>query len=131
MKSLILIAHGSRRAASNAEVQALTEALARRIAAGFSYVNCAFLEFAEPSIPAAIDAAVLAHSEEIVILPYFLACGTHVNEHIPAIIAAKQAQHPAVRIELKPYIGTAPTMVELLVSAIQTNSDPTRNAGGP
>jgi sirohydrochlorin ferrochelatase len=118
MKSLILIAHGSRRAASNAEIQTLTEKLASRVAGRYSDVRCAFLEFAEPSIPTAIDAAVGAHSDEVVILPYFLACGTHVNQDIPAIVATKQAQHTGVRIELKPYIGTAPAMLELLEAAV-------------
>lgn len=118
MKSLIVIAHGSRRASSNAEVQALTEQLARRTADRFSHVSCAFLEFAEPSIPAAIDAAVRARSDEIVILPYFLAGGTHVKEHLPAIIAAKREQHSSVQIELKPYVGAAPAMLELLAAAV-------------
>ncbi len=118
MKSLILVAHGSRRAASNAEILALTERLRHRVRDRFDYVDCAFWELAEPSIPAAIDAAVQAGSREITILPYFLACGTHVNDHIPLLISAKRAEHPEIAIELKPYIGKAPTMVDVLASVV-------------
>jgi sirohydrochlorin ferrochelatase len=117
-KSLLLIAHGSRRAASNMEVQALTERLAYRVADRFSHVRCAFLEFAQPSIPEAIDAAVLMGDSEIVVLPYFLACGNHVSQDIPEIIAAKRAQHASVRIELKPYVGTSPAMLDLLACSV-------------
>lgn len=117
-KSLILIAHGSRRAASNTEVQALSEQLARRVAGRYNDVNCAFLELARPSIPEAIDAAVLTGNTKIVVLPYFLACGNHISQDIPEIIAAKQAQHASVRIEIKPYVGAASGMLDLLASAV-------------
>jgi sirohydrochlorin ferrochelatase len=118
MKTLILIAHGSRRATSNAEVEALGEKLRRRVADRFDRVSCAFLEFAKPSIADGIDDAVQAGSDRIVLLPYFLACGTHVAEHIPTLVTAKQAEYPTVTIDLKAYIGTAPGMVELLASAV-------------
>ncbi len=118
MKRLILIAHGSRREASNTEVRALTRRLADRVRYRFDSTTCAFLEFAEPSIPAAIDAAVEAGGREITILPYFLAGGAHVCEDIPQLVAAKRAQHPTVTIELTPHIGAAPAMIELLASTI-------------
>ncbi len=100
------------------EVTALTQRLARRITGRFSHVRCAFLEFAQPSIPDAIDAAVLLGDTEIVVLPYFLACGNHVSQDIPEIIAAKRAQHTSVRIELRPYIGSAPAMLDLLACSV-------------
>lgn len=84
----------------------------------FEYIACAFLEFEEPSIDTAIDAAVQAGSNEITMLPYFLACGTHVTKDIPALVMAKRAQHPAVIINLKPYVGASPAMLELLTSCI-------------
>lgn len=118
MKCLIVAAHGSRREASNTEIRMLTDRLGTRLNDRFGYVDCAFLEFEEPSIAAAIDAAVQAGGSGIVILPYFLACGTHVTVDIPALISAKQGQYPAVTIDLKPYVGTAPAMIDLLESLI-------------
>jgi sirohydrochlorin ferrochelatase len=118
VKSLIIVAHGSRRPASNSDVHTLTNKLRHKLGRRFNYVQCAFLEFAQPSIPAAIDAAVHACSTDIVILPYFLSCGTHTAEHIPMLVAAKQAEYAAVTIDLKPYIGAAPGMIELLASAV-------------
>jgi sirohydrochlorin ferrochelatase len=118
MKSLLLIAHGSRREASNSEIRALTNQLRSRVKDRFQYVACAFLEFEEPSIDTAIDAAVQAGGSEITILPYFLACGTHVTKDLPALVTAKGAQHSAATIDLKPYVGASPAMLELLASCI-------------
>ena len=116
METLILIAHGSRLTQSNDEVRALTTKLRDRSAGRYGKVDCAFLELAEPSIPQAIDAAVSAGSSRVVLLPYFLASGTHVSMHIPEIIAQKQSQYPRVTLELKPYVGSAETMIDLLMA---------------
>jgi sirohydrochlorin ferrochelatase len=112
--ALLVIAHGSRLASSNDEVRALTERLRERTQGRYRTVSCAFLELAEPSIPAAIDAAAAEGSTHIVLLPYFLAGGTHVSHHIPDIVSAKQREHPDVRLELKAYVGASESMLKLL-----------------
>lgn len=116
--SLLLIAHGSRRRESNEEIRTLASELAQRVGQRYVHVDCAFLELAEPSIPQAIDNAVRDGGGTVIILPYFLAAGTHVAHDIPAIIAAKQRQYPDVQIVLKPYIGSMPAIVELLLEAV-------------
>lgn len=118
MSSLIVIAHGSRRPASNAEVQALTDELRRRVTDRYDYVVCGFLEFAQPTIAAAIDHAVRDGHRALTILPYFLAGGNHIMEDVPALIDAKKAEYPDVTIEIKPHIGAAPAMIDLLAAAV-------------
>ena len=114
MQTLILIAHGSRLEQSNEEVRNLTARLRKLTADRYDHVDCAFLELAEPSIPAAIDTAVSRGSSRVVLLPYFLAGGSHVSLHIPEIVAHKQAQHPRSVLELRPHLGQAESLVELL-----------------
>ena len=92
MKSLILVAHGSRRAASNDEIRELTERLARQADGAFGRVSCAFLELAEPSIPDGIEQAVRAGAREVIVLPYFLSAGRHVAEDIPGLVAGKRLE---------------------------------------
>lgn len=118
MKSLILIAHGSRRAESNAEVRALAAQLSG-LTQSFDSVTCAFLELAEPSIPDGIEACVQQGAKEIVILPYFLSAGRHVAEDIPALVQPKQAQYPQVKVKLLPYLGAAEALPALLISLIE------------
>lgn len=107
MKALLLIAHGSRRRASNDEIARLTERLRRKAGDRFHCVHHAFLELAEPSIADGIQQCIDAGAGEVYALPYFLAEGNHVAEDIPAEIAGKQKECPAVKIHLCDYLGQA------------------------
>ena len=114
MKSLLLVAHGSRRAESNTEIEAVAESLRARVGDQFGVTSHAFLELTEPSIPNAIDQLITDGATEIIILPYFLSAGRHVHEDIPAIIEAKQNQHENVKFQMAPYLGEAGEMIEVL-----------------
>ena len=115
MKSLLLVAHGSRRESSNDEIRQLAAKLGALAVNRYRSVNCAFLELAEPSIPDGIEACIQAGAEEVVVLPYFLSAGRHVIEDIPREVAGKQEQYPSVPIRLAPYLGSAEGITELLL----------------
>ena len=115
MKSLLLVAHGSRRGESNQEVATLASSLHNQIKGQFATTRHAFLELAEPSISQAIDELIINGAEEIVLLPYFLSAGRHVQEDIPAIVADKQNQHPQVKLVLAPYLGEAAELIDVLI----------------
>jgi sirohydrochlorin ferrochelatase len=114
MKALLLVAHGSRRDASNDEVRELTRQL-RESGDTFQHVACAFLELAEPSIPDGLRAAIMAGAREVVVLPYFLSAGRHVVTDIPAEVAVVQDEYPDVPIRLAPYLGAADDVVQILL----------------
>ena len=114
MKSLLLVAHGSRREASNDEVRALTGKL-RDTDNSFDHIACAFLELVEPSIPDGLRRAISAGADEVVVLPYFLTAGRHVATDIPAEIAEVQQEYPAINIRLAPHLGSAEGIAELLI----------------
>lgn len=118
MQALLLIAHGSRMASSNDEIRAMTERVRELSAEHYALIDCAFLELAEPSIGDGIERLIEHGAEHVAVLPYFLAAGRHVAEDIPADVNAKVAEHPAVSIELLPYIGTAEAMPQLLADMI-------------
>lgn len=50
MKFLLLVAHGSRRQASNQEIHGIAEKIAERLPLYYEGVQVAFLEFSSPSI---------------------------------------------------------------------------------
>jgi sirohydrochlorin ferrochelatase len=128
MKSLILIAHGSRRQQSNDEVRDLTEALRRQAGEALDRVECAFLELAEPAIPEAIDAAAAAGSDIIYVLPYFLNSGRHVAEDIPGIVGEKRRQYPDIELIQTPILGAAPGILDLLLDLIEVGAKGRREA---
>jgi sirohydrochlorin ferrochelatase len=118
MRSLLLVAHGSRRRESNEEVRRLTLGIEERAGKRFDLVDCAFLELARPSIGEGIDAAAAKGASEITVLPYFLAAGTHVVNDIPEIVEDRRRTYPAVCIQVTPHMGAAPALPDLLLGMV-------------
>lgn len=116
MKHLLVVAHGSRRAASNDEVRQLVN-LMRKHNQAYDRIECAFLELVGPSILEGIQTCVDAGAEEVIVLPYFLAAGTHVVNDIPDLIGEKQQQHPDIVIRQARHVGGLPGMIELMLEA--------------
>lgn len=104
---LLIVAHGSRREASNAEVRALAERVRVLCGPQIAGVEVAFLELAEPSIPEGLARCATAGADEIVVFPYFLAAGTHVARDIPEAVGDFAQAHPQVRVRLTPQLGTS------------------------
>jgi len=116
MKHLLVVAHGSRRAASNDEVRQLVNQM-RKHNQQYDRIECAFLELAEPLIPDGIQICIDSGAEEVVVLPYFLAAGTHVVNDIPDLLREKQQQHPDIIVRQASHIGALPGMIELMLAA--------------
>lgn len=116
MKHLLVVAHGSRRAASNDEVRELVYQM-RRHNQTYDRIECAFLELAEPSIPDGIQNCIDSGAAEVIVLPYFLAAGTHVVNDIPDLIREKQQQYPDVILRQAGHIGALPGMIDLMLKA--------------
>lgn len=114
-KSLLIVAHGSKRKESNNEVRDLVKNVAS-MKHDFHEVKTAFLEFAEPRIPDGIRGAIENGATQVVILPYFLSAGHHVVEDIPADVKIVQAEYPNVEIKIASYFGSSALIPEMLLS---------------
>ncbi|MBF0219630.1 MAG: CbiX/SirB N-terminal domain-containing protein [Gammaproteobacteria bacterium] len=122
MNATLLVAHGSRREASNEEVRQMAVQLASYLPLD-EVVAVAFLEMGEPNIPATIAAAVAKGATQLTVIPYFLAAGAHVVKDIPAILATASDQFPKVTIKLVPHIGAAALMPQLIADALQSHQE--------
>lgn len=114
MKAFLLVAHGSRRVESRAEIMALTERLAAALGTAFDIIDCAFLERSAPGILEQLEACGQRGATEIVVLPYLLASGAHVASDIPAVVEAYASGHPDVAVRVLQHIGQAEGMVALV-----------------
>jgi sirohydrochlorin ferrochelatase len=112
---LLVIAHGSRRAASNEEVKAVVSSLGEVQGGRFASIEAAFLELAEPSIEAGLATLAARGARHIVVMPYFLAAGSHVTQDIPEILGEFRAGHPDIRLTLKQHIGSSEGMGQLIL----------------
>ena len=120
LKSLLIIAHGSRRESSNEEVRQLVTRIAGQQQSGFDDVSAAFLELATPSIPDGLEACIERGAEEVVVFPYFLAAGRHVVEDIPEQVIPVKDKYPKVTVRIAPHLGVAEAMPAMI---LETASD--------
>jgi sirohydrochlorin ferrochelatase len=109
-RHLLIVAHGSRRAASNEEVRQLAGRVRELRSPGIDHVETAFLELAEPDITAGLMRCVELGAREIVLFPYFLAAGTHVVEDIPEVVAAFRAAYPDVTVRITGHLGASESL---------------------
>jgi sirohydrochlorin ferrochelatase len=117
MKALVLIAHGSRREASNHEVARLAEEIGQDLKGEYPIVQAGFLELAQPSIPDAIALCVTLGATDVVIVPYFLCAGRHVHEDVPNEVDKARTVHTNISMKIAPHIGESPEMKNLIREA--------------
>jgi sirohydrochlorin ferrochelatase len=114
-RHLLIIAHGSRRAASNDEVRALGDRVREMRDPGIEHVEVAFLELAEPGIPEGLARCVELGASEIIVFPYFLAAGTHVASDIPEALAEFGQHHPKIKLRLASHLGASPALAKTIL----------------
>lgn len=114
-RMLLIVAHGSRRQASNDEVRALAGRLRSLNSPDIDDIHTAFLELAEPSIADGLAHCLSHGAEEIVVFPYFLAAGTHVAADIPEQVEAFRARHPQIKVTLTPHLGASSNLPQAIM----------------
>ena len=129
MQALVLIAHGSRRQASNEEVEQLASRLRDVASDRYPIIATGFLELASPTIPEAIESCIAAGATKVVVVPYFLAAGRHVVEDIPAFVDPVAEQHPHVQIRIADHIGLSDAMINVILDSASAPSPSSAAAG--
>ncbi len=108
----LLIAHGSREKESNQAFEEFTSHLKSRFPG--RYVQPAYLELAQPSIPAAIGSCIEQGAEEIFVIPMMLFPGRHVKEDIPRYIQEAKEKHRHIDFHYAGPLSDHPLMLELV-----------------
>jgi len=124
MKSLLLVAHGSRRIESNGAVEQLVSKLKlRSVDSGFDDITHAFLELTQPSIADGVKTLVVAGSTQIVVMPYFLAPGVHVVDDLPELIDEARETYPSVDFAITPHLGEVDGMIGLILQSASATAE--------
>jgi sirohydrochlorin ferrochelatase len=110
--ALLLIAHGSRRAEANADLEFVAAELRAR--GRYGVVRVSYLELAEPGIEAGGVQCVEAGATEVILLPYFLSPGVHVVEDLTEARDKLSERFPRVRFVLAEPLGRHPLLIDVL-----------------
>jgi sirohydrochlorin ferrochelatase len=109
---LVIFAHGSSVASANAAVEAIAEATAK---AGGFVVRVGFLEPVHPSLDEAVDTLVASGVSRVLVVPYFLTLGLHLQRDLPVIVDRIKSRHPAVEIRVTPPLDGHAALTQILL----------------
>jgi sirohydrochlorin ferrochelatase len=110
---IVIFAHGSRIEAANEAVRTIAEKFAR--AGGHSNVQAAFLELGQPDLSGAVDRLAAAGVRKVLIIPYFLTLGIHLERDLPALIAEIGRRYPWLQVTASAPLDGHPALIEVLL----------------
>ena len=116
--AIIVFAHGSRIEPANRAVRTVAADLAR--AGGYPIVEAAFLELGTPSLEEAADLLVAQGVERIIIIPYFLTPGTHLERDLPAIVQRILKKYQDIQVIDTASLDGHPGLVQILAERART-----------
>ena len=114
--ALLLMAHGSRIAEANDAAREIA-GMVQEIT-GYDIVEVSFREMHLPNIQQGIDACVARGAQQILLIPYFLFIGAHVQHDLPEELEQAMQRHPGVEMVMGPHLGVHRKLAEVVVERI-------------
>lgn len=114
---MIVLGHGSRRR----EAARQFEEMVRRVAGSLPQVVVvpAFFSLGQPDLPTQVQILESHGCGRIVIMPYFLYNGVHIEKDIPALLAELERRYPHLDFVLQPTLENDPAMERLVLERLQ------------
>ena len=109
--AILMMAHGSRISEANdaaSEVAAMVQEMT-----GFEIVEVSFREMHDPNIQQGIEACVARGAGRILLMPYFLFMGAHVQHDLPEEIAEAKKRYPGLIMEMGGHLGVHRKLAEI------------------
>jgi sirohydrochlorin ferrochelatase len=110
---IILFAHGSRVETANQSVRELASQV--QGAGPYDYVRASFLELGTPDLQSAVRQAVADGRKRLIVLPYFLTLGLHLERDLPRLVQEARAAFPEADITVGESLDGHPNMVSVLL----------------
>ncbi len=110
---IVVFAHGSRIESANEAVRKVAGDLAR--AGGFDAVEAAFLELGTPDLDGAVTRLAEKGARRIVVVPYFLTLGLHLERDLPRLVEATSHKFKDLEVTMTPPLDGHPALVQGLL----------------
>lgn len=117
-EGLLLVGHGSRSPASEAEMQTLADLVAAALPD--VAVDAGFLEMTDPPAGPVLDRLVAHGCRRVVVLPLMLLAAGHGKSDVPAIVLEGRQRHPRVDLVFGSPLGVVRDLVALLGARVDT-----------
>lgn len=116
-KALLFLGHGSRAKEANEAMYRVIDLV--REATDFDIVEAGFLDLNPPLVAEAMEVCARKGAGRVLVMPYFLHLGMHVQRDLPRVIAELREQYPQVEIVLGRHIGFHPKLAEIFIERVQ------------
>jgi sirohydrochlorin ferrochelatase len=114
MTGYIVFAHGSSVESANQAVRSVALEMARR--GELDHVVAAFLEGGRPDLKTAVgELAGQPGIARVVVVPYFLTLGLHLQRDLPRLVEEARRASPGLEIEVTAPLDGHPAMAAALV----------------
>lgn len=123
VRAYLLIDHGSRRAEANALLDEVVRGVKARMGAS-AVVELAHMELAEPTIARAFARCVERGATNVVVHPFMLAPGRHVQEDLPRMVAEAASSHAGVDFVLAAPLGAHEGVIDAVLARFEEALDP-------
>ena len=114
---LIVFAHGSTVSEANEAVRKVAEKTAQRC--GLKFWSQAFLDPVQPDLGAAVGRLSAEGAQKIVVTPYFLTMGVHLQKDLPRILEQVSSSYPSVEIVCSPSLDGNPLLIDILTEYVE------------
>ncbi|RMH52146.1 MAG: sirohydrochlorin chelatase, partial [Zetaproteobacteria bacterium] len=101
-ETILLVGHGSRDPAGNAEIERFAEVWRSRWPA--ARIEVCFIEFAEVLLDEGLDRAA-RDAAKVIVVPLILGAAGHVKMEIPHHVEDARRRHPTVEFVVAPHLG--------------------------
>jgi len=112
MTGFVIFAHGSRVESAN---QAVRDVAAEMAASGRHVVEPAFLEIGQPDLGGATALLIARGAKRIVVIPYFLTLGTHMQRDLPRLAQEASRAHGDIEMQITSTLDGHPALVQALL----------------
>jgi sirohydrochlorin ferrochelatase len=112
MTGFIVFAHGSRIESAN---QAVRDVAVQMAESGQHIVEVAFLELGAPDLAGATALLIARGATRIVVIPYFLTLGTHMQRDLPRLAGEASRTHGDIEMRITAPLDGHPALVQALL----------------
>jgi len=109
---LVVFAHGSRVVDANETVRRTAATAAEHC--GIALWEAAFLELAEPNLESAVDTLTRRGADKIIVTPYFLTMGIHLQRDLPQLVREIRAKRPGLDLTQSAPLDGHPALAKIL-----------------
>ncbi|MEX2264126.1 MAG: CbiX/SirB N-terminal domain-containing protein [Bryobacteraceae bacterium] len=110
MTGIVVFAHGSSVGSANEAVRNVVKETFPK-----DLVEAAFLEQGQPDLRGAVDRLLARGASRVLIIPYFLTLGLHLQRDLPRIVAELSGIHKNMEIQVTPPLDGHPALSQILL----------------